>query len=31
VALTIREIVVTRPPLHDIFVRTIGRQDDETA
>jgi ABC-2 type transport system ATP-binding protein len=29
--LTIREIVVTRPPLHDIFVRTIGREDDETA
>jgi ABC-2 type transport system ATP-binding protein len=30
-ALTIREIVVTRPPLHDIFVRTIGREDNEAA
>ncbi len=29
--LTIREIVVTRPPLHDIFVRTIGREDHEAA
>jgi ABC-2 type transport system ATP-binding protein len=30
-ALTIREIVVTRPPLHDIFVRTIERENDEAA
>ncbi len=30
-SLSIREIVVTRPPLHDIFVRTIGRQNDEAA
>jgi ABC-2 type transport system ATP-binding protein len=29
--LTIREIVVTRPPLHDIFVRTIERENDEAA
>jgi ABC-2 type transport system ATP-binding protein len=29
--LTIRELTVTRPPLHDIFVRTIGRENDEAA
>ncbi len=29
--LTIRELTVTRPPLHDIFVRTIGRETHETA
>jgi ABC-2 type transport system ATP-binding protein len=28
---TIREIVVTRPPLHDIFVRTIGKENDEAS
>ncbi len=29
--LTVREITVTRPPLHDIFVRTVGKENDETA
>ncbi len=29
--LTIRELSVTRPPLHDIFVRTIGEKSDEAA
>ncbi len=27
--LAIREITVTRPPLHDIFVRTVGRESHE--
>ncbi len=31
VGLTVRELTVTRPPLHDIFVRTIGKENDEAA
>lgn len=29
--LTIRELTVTRPPLHDIFVRTVGKEHHEAA
>jgi len=30
-SLTLREITVVRPPLHDIFVRTVAGGDDEAA
>ncbi len=31
VGLTVRELTVTRPPLHDIFVRPIGKENDDAA